>query len=160
MIERFRFLAGRFRRLRAASDFPSDEKVTKGSPGDAADGHFVPIGPLTPGPPFTGVTPWVRQKISGAKNLSGGQRFLPGHRALGLQNLELLRFQNCAWLYRANAPGANPGGRPKGLPYPITEEFFGTVGAAISRPKAFPLQGGRWLAEGQTDEGALLKGGS
>ena len=128
--------------------------------GDAADGHFVPIGPLTPGPPFTGVTPWVRQKISGAKNLSGGQRFLLGHRALGLQNLELLRFQNCAWLYRANAPGANPGGRPKGLPYPITEEFFGTVGAAISRPKAFPLQGGRWLAEGQTDEGALLKGGS
>ncbi len=160
MIERFRFLAGRFRRLRAARYFPSDGKVPKGSPGDAADGHFVPIGPLTPGPPFTGVTPWVRQKISGAKNLSGGQRFLPGHRALGLQNLELLRFQNCAWLYRANAPGANPGGRPKGLPYPITEEFFGTVGAAISRPKAFPLQGGRWLAEGQTDEGALLKGGS
>ena len=124
MIERFRFLAGRFRRLRAARYFPSDGKVPKGSPGDAADGHFVPIGPLTPGPPFTGVTPWVRQKISGAKNLSGGQRFLPGHRALGLQNLELLRFQNCAWLCRANAPGANPGGRPKGLPYPIPEEFL------------------------------------
>ena len=92
MIERFRFLAGRFRRLRAARYFPSDGKVPKGSPGDAADGHFVPIGPLTPGPPFTGVTPWVRQKISGAKNLSGGQRFLPGHRALGLQKLPLVRF--------------------------------------------------------------------
>ena len=31
-----------------------DGKVPKGSPGDAADGHFVPIGPLTPGPPFYG----------------------------------------------------------------------------------------------------------
>ena len=40
--------------MRAASDFPSDGKVTKGSPGDAADGHFVPIGPLTPGPPLRG----------------------------------------------------------------------------------------------------------
>ena len=28
--------------------FPSDGKVPKGSPGDAADGHFVPIGP----PPY------------------------------------------------------------------------------------------------------------
>ncbi len=44
--------AGEFRRLRAASFFPSDGKETKGSPGDAADGHFVPIGPLTPGPPL------------------------------------------------------------------------------------------------------------
>ena len=139
MIERFRFLAGRFRRLRAARYFPSDGKVPKGSPGDAADGHFVPIGPLTPGPPFTGVTPWVRQKISGAQNLSGGQRFLPGHRALGLQNLELLRFQNCAWLYRANAPGANPGGRPKGLPYPIPEEFLESC-----RGGACPSRGPVW----------------
>ena len=40
--------AGEFRRLRAASFFPSDGKETKGSPGDAADGHFVPIGP----PPY------------------------------------------------------------------------------------------------------------
>ena len=59
-----------FRRLRAASDFPSDGKVTKGSPGDAADGHFVPIGPLTPGSPFTGAIPWSGQSISSAQNLS------------------------------------------------------------------------------------------
>ena len=104
--------------------FPSDGKVPKGSPGDAADGHFVPIGPLTPGPPFTGVTPWVRQKISGAQNLSGWSEFPPGHWALGLQKFRLVRSRWCAWLYRANAPGANPGGRPKGLPYPITEEFL------------------------------------
>ena len=37
-----------------ASFFPRDGKETKGSPGDAADGHCVPLGPLTPGPPFTG----------------------------------------------------------------------------------------------------------
>ena len=58
MIERFRFLAGRCRRLRAARYFPSDGKVPKGSPGDAADGHFVPIGPLTPGPPLRGLPLW------------------------------------------------------------------------------------------------------
>ena len=33
-------------------------------------------------------------------------------------------------------------------------------GGPCGRPKAFPLEGGRWLAEGQTDEGALSKGGS
>ena len=64
------FRSGGFRRLRAASAFPSDGKGTKGSPGDAADGHFVPIGPLTPGSPFTGVIPWSGQSISSAQNLS------------------------------------------------------------------------------------------
>ena len=33
-----------------------------------------------PGPPFTGVTPWARQNISGAQNLSGCLNF---HRATG-----------------------------------------------------------------------------
>ena len=66
-------------------------------------------------------------------------KFPPGHRALGLQNLELLRFQNCAWLYRANVPGANPGGRPKGLPYPIPEEFLESC-----RGEACPSRGLVW----------------
>ena len=70
-----------------------------------------------PGPPFTGVTPWTRQNISGAQNLSGWSKFPPGHWALGLQKLPLVRFHLCAWLCRANAAGANLGGRPKGLPY-------------------------------------------
>ena len=38
MTERFRFLQGGFRRLRAASDFARGGKVTKTPPGDAADG--------------------------------------------------------------------------------------------------------------------------
>ena len=82
----------------------------------------------TPWTPFTGVTPWARQSISGAQNLSGFPLFNPGHWALGLQNLELLRFQNCAWLCRANAPG------------PLS-----AVGAAFGRPQAFPLPGGRTI---------------
>ena len=43
MIERFRFLQGGFRRLRAASDFARGGKVTKTPPGTAPDEHFVLI---------------------------------------------------------------------------------------------------------------------
>ncbi len=42
---------------------------------------------------------------SGAQNLSGGSKFPPGHWALGLQKLFLLRFRFRAWLFLANAPG-------------------------------------------------------
>ena len=70
-----------------------------------------------PGPPFTGVTPWTRQNISGAQNLSGWSKSPPGHWALALQKLKLVQFKNCAWLCRTNAPGPYPGGSPKGLPY-------------------------------------------
>ena len=155
--EEFRRPGGEFLSARAERN----QRAAKGW-AQLAGTALPPLPPCCPppGPPFTGVTPWARQEISGAQNLSGWSEFPPGHWALGLQKFRLVRSRWCAWLYRANAPGANPGGRPKGLPYPITEEFFGTVGAAISRPKAFPLQGGRWLAEGQTDEGAPLKGGS
>ena len=37
-------------------------------------------------------------KIFGAQNLSGWPQFPPGHRALGLQKLPLVRFRICAWL--------------------------------------------------------------
>ena len=60
-----------------------------------------------PQTPITGVTPWVRQKISGAQNLSGGSEFPPGHWALGLQKLRLVQFNFCAWLCRTNVPGTN-----------------------------------------------------
>ena len=61
-----------------------------------------------PQTPITGVTPWVRQKISGAQNLSGGSEFPPGHWALSLQKLRLVQFNFCAWLCRTNVPGAFP----------------------------------------------------
>ena len=75
--------AGEFCRLRTASDFLNDEKVTKGSPGDGSGWtlrvHIRPPYPLWPfGPsppdrgsrprtPVTGVTPCSGQNISGAQ---------------------------------------------------------------------------------------------
>ena len=73
--------------------------------------------PPTPWTPIYGGYPLGGQSISGAQNLSGWSKFPPGHWALGLQKLPLVRFHLCAWLCRANAAGANLGGRPKGLPY-------------------------------------------
>ena len=81
------FLAGGFRRLRAATYFAHGGKVGKTPPGTAPDEHFVLIVAF-PRTPFAGVTPLVRQKISGAQNLSGGLRFLPGHWALAVWKIE------------------------------------------------------------------------
>ena len=53
-------------------------------------------------------------------------KFLPGHWALDLQKFPLVRFRNCAWLCRANVPGAYSGGSPKGLPYPNRKDFLET----------------------------------
>ncbi len=78
-----------------------------------------------PRSPITGVTPWAGQIIFGAQNLSGFHRFIPGHRALGLQKLPLVRFHDCAWVCRANAHG-----------------LLSAVGAAFDRLKAFLLEGG------------------
>ena len=76
--------AGEFRRLRAASFFPSDGKETKGSPGDGsgwtlrvhirpslsplAFGHLPLTRGVSPRTPVTGVTPCSGQNISGAQN--------------------------------------------------------------------------------------------
>ena len=91
-----------------------------------------------PGPRYGGRPPEMYPKISGAQNLSGVPVFNPGHWALGEQKFQSVRFHCRAWLCRTNAPSP-----------------FSAVGAApCGRPSlAFPLQGGRWLAEGQTDEG-------
>ena len=48
------------------------------------------------------------EKISGAQKWSGFPLFNPGHWALGMQKLSLLRLHNCAWLCRTNAPGVVP----------------------------------------------------
>ena len=61
--------AGEFRRLRAATYFAHGGKVGKTPPGTAPDEHFVLIVAF-PRTPFTGVTPWDGQNISGAQNLS------------------------------------------------------------------------------------------
>ena len=56
-------------------------------PGTAQDEHFVLIFAF-PRTPFTGVTPLVRQKTSGAQNLSGWSQFPPGHWALAVWKIE------------------------------------------------------------------------
>ena len=131
--------------------------------GTAQNGHFVSIFahptpsvasrhlPLTrgvgPRSPITGVTPWARQKISGAQNLSGLLPFNPGHWVLGMQKLRLVRFNLCAWLCQANAPGANPGGPvwDRSLREQCGRFHIRRRGGSKTRPKAFPLQGGRTI---------------
>ena len=104
-----------------------------------------------PGPHYGGY-PFKWAKISGVQNLSDWSESPPGHWALSLQKLPPARFHSRAWLCRANAPGPNPGGRMLCAP----TGFRWTVGAAISRPQAFPLQGGRGHGKAVTDEGDLL----
>ena len=89
------FLAGGFRRPRAATYFAHGGKVGKTPPGTAPDEHFVLIFAF-PRTPFTGVTPWARQKSSGAQNLS---ECLNSSRATGpwlYGKLELVRFHSRA----------------------------------------------------------------
>ena len=70
---------GEFRRLRAASYFALGGKVTKTPLGDAADGHFVPIGPLTPSPPLRGTrTCKIEENFRRAKFVCPS-KFLPPH---------------------------------------------------------------------------------
>ena len=74
----------------------STGELTKTPPGTAPEEHRSGAPSRLSPDPITGVTPWGRQRISGAQNWSGGQRFLPGHWALGLQKLPLVRFHSCA----------------------------------------------------------------
>ena len=161
----------------AATYFARGGKVGKTPPGDAAGANFVRHVGLPPDPRYGGRIPVKVSSISGAQNLSGFLRLHPGHWALGLQKLPLVRFHFCAWLGRAGvcvrclraglgpAPTLKTGGfqicRRGGcshLPVPNRVSFLGgpagvrpirkrrnasgfAVGAAISRPQAFPFRG-------------------
>ena len=92
-------------------------------------GTDVPIFALPPVPHYVGRVLVRLCNVSGAQNLSGFLRFIPGHWALSAAKF---------------VPGA---------------VFALRLGFLSQRSRckiAFPLQGGRWLAVGQTDEGALL----
>ena len=99
------------RRTRFAGLRREQRGIGQNAPGDAADGlrlRFAPprsIGPLSPDP-ITGVNPSARQIISGAQNLSGVPRFLPGHWALGLQKSQVLQLYFRALVCRTNVPDA------------------------------------------------------
>ena len=106
-------------RSRRRGTFPAMGKYPKDRRGTAQNGHFVSIFALPPDPHYGGRVPVAGSRISGAQNLSGWSKFPPGHWALGLQKFPLVRFHDCAWIYRANAPGveyavgAAPCGRPR-----------------------------------------------
>ena len=53
-------------------------------------------GESAPGP-ITGVSLWVGGKFPARKIRCDGPEFQPGHWALSLQNLWLMRFRKCAW---------------------------------------------------------------
>ena len=123
---------------------PTAAKEPKRRRGTAQDGHFVSIFALPPVPHYGGRVPVRLSKISGAQNLSGDLRFLPGHWALASPKFQSVRFLFRAWLYRANAPGRYAVGPV--WDRPLREKgaaSISAVGAAISRLQAFPLQGGR-----------------
>ena len=56
--------------------------------------------------------------LSNANPLRWALRWGPPSAACLGGKFQLVRFNFYAWLCRANASGANPSGRPKGLPYP------------------------------------------
>ena len=121
--------------------------------GSAQDGHFVSIfahptpsvaarhlpltGGVGPRTPITGVIPLAGWSISGAQNLSGRLRLIPAHWGL------------VWWKIRANAVP-----QPRlALPNQRFQSVFRRKGNPCGCPQAFPFRG-RWLAEGQTDEGS------
>ena len=83
-----RYMQREFRRLRAASYFAHGGKVTKTPLGDAADGHFVPIGPLTPSPPLRGTrTCKIEENFRRAKS-EWPSKFLPPHWGLAKRKIK------------------------------------------------------------------------
>ena len=97
--------AGEFRRLRAASDFARGGKVTKTPPGAAPDEHFVLIVAFPRTPIYGGYPLEQAESFRRAKS-EWVFEFPPGHWALGLQKLPLLRFHSCAWVVQTNVPGS------------------------------------------------------
>ena len=123
---------------RRRGTFPAMGKYPKDRRGTAQNGHFVSIFALPPDPHYGGRVLVRFCNISGAQNLSGWSKFLPGHWALGLHKFPLVRFHNCAWIYRANAPGveyavgAGVLTRPPGFQICFRE----AVGAALAVARA------------------------
>ena len=87
--------------------FPAMGKKPKDRRGTAQDERSALIFALPPVPHYGGRVPARLCKISGAQNLSGDLRFLPGHWALASPKFQSVRFLFRAWLYRANAPSAH-----------------------------------------------------
>ena len=150
--------AGDFAACGRRVPLPTAAKEPKRRRGTAQDGHFVSIFALPPVPHYGGRVLVRFCSISGAQNLSGDLRFLPGRWALGLQKLPLVRFHTCAWVSRTNAPGRYAVGPV--WDRPLREKgaaSISAVGAAVSRLQAFPLGGRCPSAHTGADEGAMIE---
>ena len=91
----------------AARYFPSDGKVPKGSPGDAAGANSVRHDGLPPDPHYGGRVPVGFCSISGAQNLSDSLRLYPGHWALRRRGFRIPRFalsDKARSLHRSSSP--------------------------------------------------------
>ena len=72
--------------------------------GDGSDEHFVLIVAF-PRTPLRGTLSCLMLLNFRRAKMEWPPRFLPGHWALGLQKLPLVRFRWCAWVSRTNAHG-------------------------------------------------------
>ena len=135
--------AGEFRRLRAASFFPSDGKETKGSPGDGSGWTLRVHIRLSPGPPLRGLPLAVGRTFPARKIRSAWVRFLPGHWALGLWKIgvgavPLLRLpfpnQRPEAVFRRRGAQCAPAGRSGTGPYAETDAFPDTPQGQVSPP--------------------------
>ena len=104
-------------------------KRRQNATGDASDGlrlRFAPPRPIGrfPRTPLRGTPSWKLVRHFRRAKSEWHPKFLPGHWALGLQNLKSLRFKNSAWLCRVNASVS-----------------VSAVGAHIVRPLSLPLGG-------------------
>ena len=93
-------------------------------------------------------------RFSGAQNLSGFLRLHPGHWALGLQKLPLVRFRFCAWLGRAGDSWSVIAGRSGTGPYEMGDGFcVRRRGGTPSRPPSPSAQ-----LEPHCNKGAFKQG--
>ena len=143
--------AGVFRRLRAASSFASGGKGTKTPPGDGSGWTLRVHIRLSPDP-ITGdallfdVAEFPARKNGVASALPSGP-LGPGFAKIAAGAVQKLRLgfpnqRSRCWIRRRGGPC----GRPRWIRNQLSVLF---VGAAISRPQAFPLQGGRCPQRGR-----------
>ena len=104
--------------------FPAMGKYPKDRRGTPQRRTLFANGGLPPVPHYGGRVPAEFCSISGAQNLSGFPQFNPGHWALGLQKLLLLRFKDCAWLCRAGDSWFLIAGWSGTRPYERRDSFY------------------------------------
>ena len=100
-------------------------EITQNAAGDGSRWALRAHICLSPDPRYGGYLLEQAESFRRAKS-ERRSKFPPGHWALGVQKLQLLRFHNRAWLCRADMPGSKhgiPHPPPSGAPSPKGEGF-------------------------------------